>query len=656
MLLALVSLAVAPSSVSIATLLPQMTDFEYLTHRPNPAFTMAQASSYDRASNPGPKQNWFANGDAGQFIRTEERDGRKEDVMADLKGPGAVVRVWSANPHGTIRFYFDGEPKPRIEAKLDDLLNGRAAPFHGPFAYEASQGYDLYFPIPYAKSLLVTAEGTKGLYYHVGYRTYRPGTPVRTYSAEQVANLAQQMVQTAAKLNSPKAGSHSREMRSSIAPGSWLAKTDKAPRGGGEVEQLSVKVPFPLFRMPLRGWTDPAQPHNVLRHLILNISFDGETTVKCPLSDFFSTAPGIHQLHTLPFVVTKDGAMTCNFPMPFRSRVVTSIRNTNPFAIPIAVETQIRPRRYSVDTYTFHAQWSGEHARTRPMRDMTLLNATGEGYYVGCNQMVGNPSAAWWGEGDEKVFVDGESFPSTFGTGSEDFFGYAWGSPLPFERPYHAQPNVQGPANYGYTMDCRYQPFDPIPFTKSIKFNLEMWHWADVVATFTHTAYWYAKPGSSGPVPVDTVLAATLPELTGPAPVKGAIEGEKLKVASRVGGNLQIQEGFADLSSGKQLWWTDVKPGDKLTLKVPVPKAGRYEVVANCCHARDYGIHHLTLNGQNAGTIDFYGTGVEWHKVSLGTFDLPEGESTLVVECAGNNPQAIPSRMFGLDYLLLNPK
>lgn len=32
----------------------------------------------------------------------------------------------------------------------------------------------------------------------------------------------------------------------------------------------------------------------------------------------------------------------------------------------------------------------------------------------------------WWGEGDEKFFVDGEKFPSSFGTGSEDYIGYAW--------------------------------------------------------------------------------------------------------------------------------------------------------------------------------------------------------------------------------------
>ena len=37
------------------------------------------------------------------------------------------------------------------------------------------------------------------------------------------------------------------------------------------------------------------------------------------------------------------------------------------------------------------------------------------------------PTWVGGGEGDEKVYVDGETFPSHFGTGTEDYYGYAWG-------------------------------------------------------------------------------------------------------------------------------------------------------------------------------------------------------------------------------------
>ena len=80
--------------------------------------------------------------------------------MADLTGPGAVVRIWSANPSGTLRFYFDGEETPRFTAKTIELLGGKVQPFGFPFAYEAAKGWDFYYPLPYAKSLKVTVDDT----------------------------------------------------------------------------------------------------------------------------------------------------------------------------------------------------------------------------------------------------------------------------------------------------------------------------------------------------------------------------------------------------------------------------------------------------------------------------------------------------------------
>ncbi|HVL40471.1 MAG TPA: hypothetical protein VM328_13860, partial [Fimbriimonadaceae bacterium] len=155
--------------VSIQSLLPQMLDLDRLMIAPNPRYKTEQASSYDRASK-SPTEDWFANGDAGKFLRTERREGRAEYVMADLRGPGAVVRIWSANPAGVIRFYFDGEAGPRLEAKMADLLTGKVPPFEAPFAYGAAQGTNLYFPIPYSRGLKITVDNSdndraRALYY-----------------------------------------------------------------------------------------------------------------------------------------------------------------------------------------------------------------------------------------------------------------------------------------------------------------------------------------------------------------------------------------------------------------------------------------------------------------------------------------------------------
>ncbi|MCK7476740.1 MAG: hypothetical protein M0C28_03670 [Candidatus Moduliflexus flocculans] len=103
-------------AITVESLLLEMVDLGNLAVRPEPFFKQAQSSSYDRASHNG-GQAWFSNRDVGQYVRTETTaSGRKEHVLADLKGPGTVTRFWSANPDraNTTRFYFDGEAQPRL--------------------------------------------------------------------------------------------------------------------------------------------------------------------------------------------------------------------------------------------------------------------------------------------------------------------------------------------------------------------------------------------------------------------------------------------------------------------------------------------------------------------------------------------------------------
>ena len=108
--------------------------------------------------------------------------------MADLTGPGAVVRMWSANPMGTLRMYFDGELKPRIKVPMRTWIEQlqKQNPNLKDCAFWAGPGWNVYVPFLYKKSLKITMEpGAKespgGLYYHVGYRTFRPGTFLGTF-------------------------------------------------------------------------------------------------------------------------------------------------------------------------------------------------------------------------------------------------------------------------------------------------------------------------------------------------------------------------------------------------------------------------------------------------------------------------------------------
>src|SRR3954470_14883898 len=78
------------NTISVQSLLNEMIDYESVTRWPQPGYTLKQASSYDRNSISPDKPGWFANADASQYVRTEERSRHKENVMLDVDGPGAI--------------------------------------------------------------------------------------------------------------------------------------------------------------------------------------------------------------------------------------------------------------------------------------------------------------------------------------------------------------------------------------------------------------------------------------------------------------------------------------------------------------------------------------------------------------------------------------
>jgi hypothetical protein len=108
---------------------------------------------------------------------------------------------------------------------------------------------------------------------------------------------------------------------------------------------------------------------------------------------------------------------------------------------------------------------------------------------------IANANLDWWGEGDEKIFVDGETFPSIFGTGTEDYYSYACCARDLFSHAYHNQPRSDGPGNSGHTCLSRFHVMDPIPFVDSLRFEMEIWHWDNDNIWMAVTNYFYAKPG-----------------------------------------------------------------------------------------------------------------------------------------------------------------
>jgi hypothetical protein len=192
---------------------------------------------------------------------------------------------------------------------------------------------------------------------------------------------------------------------------------------------------------------------------------------------------------------------------------------------------------------------------------------------------------------------------------------------------------------------------------KSFNFDMELWHWSDCKVNMAVTDYYYAVPGAK-----DTFKPLTAEQLAVrsmlarvPPKVAGALEGEKMKIVKKTG-TVELQN-WKDGSDGVHMWWRDGKPDDELVLGFDVPKAGKYEVVGRFLKAVDYGIVPLSVNGEKAGQpIDLYNEGVVLSPViSLGTFELKEGENQLSAVIIGANEKAEKKYMFGLDYLILKP-
>jgi len=319
----------------------------------------------------------------------------------------------------------------------------------------------------------------------------------------------------------------------------------------------------------------------------------------------------------------------------------------------------------------FHATWrqlskfdtgGNRGMEGRNARDVNYVTVDGHGVYAGDSLTIFNGAAQWWGEGDEKIYVDGESFPSHFGTGTEDYYGYAWCRPEFFDAPFHAQPEGGGNLAGGFSVNSRYRALDAIPFTKSIRFDMELWHWANTKVDYAPTTFFYARPGATVNVEPDPRIAArpvTLEraEIVDVFRVSGVLEGEDLTVVEMTGGNVVIQDIPAFRWSGdKQIWWVDAGQGDELTVEFPVEKAGKYHVVANLTKAIDYAVVRVSVNDESAeNSFDRYHPTVSHDPVALGVFELREGANRLKFHIEGANPAALKKFFVGLDYLKLIP-
>ena len=655
------SLCRAEQTLTYADLVNRMTDLAHLADLPAAGERCAQASSYDRASKydekTGKYVNWDANGDNNGIIRTEGR----QVVMAEIEGPGCIWRIWSAMAkQGRVSIYLDGQLTPAVDLPFENYFTGDTAPFNYPMlsynlAKLGCQGQDLYMPIPFQKSCKVVANEDWGAYYHFTYGTFPKGTKVPTFSSALVAEkenaAALQKVNDffRDKLGEDPAGN--REGQETLAKNVTVAPGEAALvaklEGPQAITALKVKMSFANRDDQMAS----------LRKLALRITWDGQDkpAVWCPLGDFFATAPGENLYKTLVTGMTKDGYYSYWY-MPFGRSAVVELVNEDKVARTADVQIVHAPLGRKFDGLGhFHAKWHRDTFKLPADRfpDWVMLRTQGRGRFCGVMLHVWNPRGGWWGEGDEKFFVDGEKFPSTFGTGSEDYFGYAWCNPSLFQRPYHAQTMTEN--NKGHQSVLRWHVLDNVPFDTSFEGCIEKYDHPGPSVKYANTAFWYLSP--EGVDPYEPVAVAERDGYyTHPVYVLAGI-----KVLDSGVGDVSAQD-MRSYTAGKwenddQLWWQGAHPGDKLTIALPVKAAGKHRIDLKLTKAKDYGIVQFYLDGKKIGQqVDLYNTpDVTVASMTLGVHDLTAGEHKLTVEIVGANPQAIKSYMFGIDTVTCKP-
>lgn len=671
-------------TITYRDLAARLTDLERLATPLVAGEKTSASTSHDRGltydAQADRYQNWSANDDGGGCIR-REGDGQ---VMVDLQGPGVLWRMWSAKADGGhLRVYLDGNETPVIDKPFKDYFGTLEKELPG-LAMTLSNGRNAFIPIPFAKSCKVVLHNGWGAYYHCTHTSFAAGTKVEPFPGFTPEVMT--VLKTASEVWC-KRGTHPRadgkisirKETLDVAPG---ARQTLSLIGAGAIRTLKVK--------PIGLPDDRIAREDILRELTLAISWDGESkpSVWSPLGDFFATSPGLNPFKTLPMGCI-DGSFYSYWHMPYAAgaRIVITNDGKDVRKLELEIDTVALEPSAAAKLLRFCAAWHADdftgldaarfmHKGGDRWPDWPLLAVGGKGRFVGMSEHVWK-FGGWWGEGDEKFFIDGEKFPSTIGTGSEDYIGYAWAANPPFVTFDSALAAVSRlrPDAQEDTSVCRFHVCDDLPFSKGFQGFIEVMPDDNCKpALYDTCVYWYREQGAENPYPIVPAQtrshrrpARNMPHVLpstfqAPPPKPGLLEGENMKVLSVGSGRHWVQE-MGSYAGGKwsgnaQLIWTDGKQGDAIEIEFQVPDGGRRDWHAVFTKAEDYGVFELTIDGKPVGkAIDLFDNKVTTTgEIPLGVTDLAQGRHVLKATAVGQNPQVrigtSGGYLFGLDYLL----
>ncbi|MBN1422755.1 MAG: DUF2961 domain-containing protein [Planctomycetes bacterium] len=389
------------------------------------------------------------------------------------------------------------------------------------------------------------------------------------------------------------------------------------------------------------------------QEMLLRIFYDGDERpgVEAPVGDFFANCFGERrEVISLPVVVEDADSYNCFWHMPFRKSIRIEVVNESEKNVSLLYYNidWIKKDKLADDTPYFYAQYRQEYPAVKG-RDYLILETEGKGHYVGTVLSVRTRSPSWFGEGDEKIYIDGEAKASIWGTGTEDYFLSAWGlkttSTPYFGTPYFDQWGIIG----GHTSAYRWHINDPIVFNTSIKVTIEHFGWISPDENpdyqsnswnereddYASVAFWYqtGKPTFTARAPhARERVLPSLDRVFYAAPFAGA--------SHHGAGSAEVQH-LLRYPEGHLFYKPPQAEGAWVEIPFEVTKKEPVRLLIQATRSYDYGIYQASLNGVKLGRpLDFYNKETDAWEYHLLDAWLDPGKYTLRLECVGKNPES----------------
>jgi hypothetical protein len=447
-----------------------------------------------------------------------------------------------------------------------------------------------------------------------------------------------------------------------IPPGQKLVLADIA--GPGTIQHIWLTFPDPA-----PGWLG-RDGNADAGELVLRIYWDGaaEPAVESPVGDFFAAGFGERaEVNSAPVLVEGGDAYNCYWPMPFHTSARIEIENQSSkplnsfyFQIDYVKEESVPP-----GAPYFCAQYRQEMP-VASGRDYLILDAQGRGHYVGTVLSVRARSPMWFGEGDDKFYIDGEKRPSLWGTGTEDYVGNAWGTHLG-TYPYFGVSILEGEFDMvGWrTTIYRWHLPDPVRFTKSLRVEIEDAGWitkdelkegvhegfVERNDDFASVAFWYQVGQPKRFAALPPLAARRWPNLD------IIIEGKDLlKTATSEGATLSLQKGYEWTGEGQIFVDNTRGAGAWVEFAFPVEKEELRQLTLRMTTSYDFGTYRILLDGKEVrGATDFFNASVKVRELNLGQMRLAAGPHKIRFECVGPSGQSKGARL-GIDSVRLRER